>query len=108
MVGRSRSLVGRLLRIGALFVHLSAAACFLPDGTDRNTVGRAKRGDYLPCDATAKVSMCCALGREDDVDICLPGGICKHKRTGDHYRESCTDKSWNSSVCVKLFVDGTG
>lgn len=80
----------------------------MPDGTDRSTVGSAKLGDYLPCDATAEVSMCCALGREEDVDICLPGGICRHTRTGNHYRESCTDKSWNSSVCVRLFVDGTG
>lgn len=108
MESRLRILLSCLLGTLLLFSHSSAAACFLPNGTDRNTLPGTRPGDFLPCDATAKVSMCCAIGRQKDLDICLPGGLCKNKETGVHWRESCTDKNWKSSACIKLFVDGPG
>ena len=105
-VGLSQ-LFGPLSLISLLFVRSTSARCFLPNGTDRNTLRGTSAGDYLPCDATAKVSMCCALGREDNADTCLAGGLCRDAR-GVHWRESCTDKTWKSSDCVKLFVEDVG
>jgi hypothetical protein len=100
--------IGASLLIYLLFLHSSWAACFLPDGTDRNTVGGASPGDYLPCNATAEVSMCCAIGRATMPDSCIGGGLCKRESDGTFWRESCTDKSWKSPKCLKLFVDGAG
>lgn len=105
---RVRNPLGPLLLVYLLFLRSSLAACFLPNGTDRNTVRPVNRGDYLPCDATARVSMCCALGRQNNPDTCLPGGLCRAANNGPFWRESCTDETWNSSECVKLFVDGPG
>jgi hypothetical protein len=105
---RLRYLLGSLFPTFLVLIRPSFAACFLPDGSDRNAAAGTQAGDYLPCDATAEVSMCCAIGREGNVDICLPGGLCRSKESGIFWRESCTDQAWNSSACVKLFVDGAG
>jgi hypothetical protein len=74
---RLRNVLGPLLLTFLLSVRSSMAACFLPNGTDRYTIRGTVPGDYLPCDATAVVSMCCALGRQGDPDTCLPGGFCR-------------------------------
>ncbi|KAF7511490.1 hypothetical protein GJ744_004078 [Endocarpon pusillum] len=95
-----------LFLISTLSVQFSWAGCFLPDGTNRNSLRGTAEGDYLPCDATAKVSMCCALGRAKDPDSCLPGGLCKSIDDEIFWRESCTDKTWKSPECIKLFVGG--
>ncbi len=105
---RSRNLLTHFLFPFLLVVHSCTANCFVPNGTDRSTFPGIGPRDYLPCDATAEVSMCCAIGRQGVVDKCLPGGLCKNPDNGYYYRESCTDKTWKSSACVKLFVDGVG
>lgn len=103
---RLQKVLTSLFLISTLSVQFSWAACFLPNGTDRNSLRGASPGDYLPCDATAEVSMCCALGRAKDPDSCLPGGLCKSEDDEVFWRESCTDKTWKSPECIKLFVDG--
>lgn len=85
----------------------AVAQCFLPNGTDRNSLPGVEKGDYLPCDNNAKVSMCCALGRKQDPDSCLSNGLCKSKDDSVYWRESCTDRKWGPA-CLQLFVTGFG
>lgn len=105
---RMRILFGPRSLIFLLFVISSSATCYLPNGSDRHAIAGSNPGDYLPCDATAAVSMCCAIGRQGNADVCLPGGLCRDLGQGVYWRESCTDRTWKSPECTKLFVDGPG
>ncbi|KAF7877288.1 hypothetical protein EAF04_000971 [Stromatinia cepivora] len=62
---------------------------------------------YKPCNGSAPVSMCCHLGViNNGGDECGSGstyGLCGI--TGSQlWRESCTDKTWQSPLCLKLCV----
>jgi hypothetical protein len=69
-------------------------SCFYPNG-DR------AEGDY-PCDDTAEVSFCCAVGYS-----CLDNKICTG--SGDNIqrynRGSCTDQAWSSPECPQFCQD---
>lgn len=82
--------------------------CYFPNRT-QNT-----NSDYQPCPPAAQglASMCCATNRTSNPDTCHPNGLCEgHGEVGagfdpeaPYYRESCTDKSWNSTYCLKLCI----
>jgi hypothetical protein len=91
----------------------SSAACYTPEGLDRNTMLNASEGYlYAPCDNVVPVSMCCAIGpgrvADGSADTCIPGGLCYNQGGNLYWRESCTDPTWTSPACIKLFVNGTG
>lgn len=91
----------------------SSAACYTPEGLDRNVMFDASDGYlYAPCDNVAAVSMCCAIGpgrvAAGNADNCIPGGLCYNERANLYWRESCTDPTWEDPACMKLFVNGTG
>ncbi|PQE10499.1 Transmembrane alpha-helix domain protein [Rutstroemia sp. NJR-2017a BBW] len=64
---------------------------------------------YKPCNGSAPVSMCCLLGygtSHNGGDQCGSGstyGLCGVTGT-QLWRESCTDQTWQSPVCLKLCV----
>lgn len=64
---------------------------------------------YKPCNGSAPVSMCCHLGViNNGGDECGSGstyGLCGISGT-QLWRESCTDKTWQSPLCLKLCVGG--
>jgi hypothetical protein len=91
----------------------SSAACYTPEGLDRNTQFNASDGYlYAPCNNVAPVSMCCAIGpgriAAGSADTCIPGGLCYNQYVNVYWRESCTDPTWEDPACIKLFVNGTG
>src|SRR5271163_3436544 len=94
-------------------VDRSSAACYTPEGLDRNEMFNASEGYlYAPCDNVVPVSMCCAIGpgrvADGTADTCIPGGLCYNQGANLYWRESCTDPTWTSPACIKLFVNGTG
>ncbi|KAF7896947.1 uncharacterized protein EAF01_009350 [Botrytis porri] len=62
---------------------------------------------YKPCNGSAPVSMCCHLGVVNNGgDECGSGstyGLCGISGT-QLWRESCTDKTWQSPLCLRLCV----
>ena len=93
------------------FIPLTAAGCNWPDRTDRNLVydtlanESSTRENYQPCPASPgqSYSMCCAWWNE-----CQTNGLCWDPAEGTYWRESCSDISWESSACIKLFINDTG
>lgn len=88
-------------------------ACYTPDGSDINKIWKVEDGDlYAPCNTSAPVSMCCAIGpNRTNPDVCISNGFCHNAFFGDKdqtWRESCTDPTWKDPACIKLFVNGTG
>lgn len=79
----------------SLLVGLGATTCFFPNGdTD---------SQHFPCDPTAEVSVCCAVGFQ-----CLSNGLCADYRYPDWQRilrGGCTDQGWPSS-CGTVCKDG--
>lgn len=92
-----------------LVIGSSAWTCYTPDGVDRNSGLNGTL--YAPCDNTAKFSMCCRINDSspgaNGNDTCLPSGMCYNGASRETWRESCTDKTWRSGSCQKLFVNGT-
>jgi hypothetical protein len=88
----------------------STKTCYMPNGESRNGHINVTEGwVYAPCDNTADVSMCCAIGpgRADGTqDTCLENGLCQNNQL--LWRESCTDPTWEDPACIKLFLNGTG
>lgn len=91
-----------ILYFFAIFCFSAYAACFFPNGSDRN----AEYGSelYQPCNRSAEHSMCC---RAKD-HTCRSDGLCFDAWSSLVWRESCTDPTWNSSACVKLCTSGIG
>ncbi|PQE32617.1 hypothetical protein CJF32_00004161 [Rutstroemia sp. NJR-2017a WRK4] len=92
-----------------LFIHSSlvvfvSAQCYSYTGVLMNSI-------YKPCNGSAPVSMCCLLGygtSHNGGDQCGSGstyGLCGVTGT-QLWRESCTDQTWQSPVCLKLCVGG--
>ncbi len=86
---------------------LVSAACFLPNSTDRNSIGDGHGGDYLPTGFGSSVDnfqMCCATNGRAVPDIPRKDGLCQNLAA--IWRESCTDPTWESPSCIKLCIDG--
>ena len=82
-------------------------ACFMPNGTDRNTLPDAKADStgYVPCNQVGAFSMCCRFSG----DTCMDNGLCQsYNADGKEiiWRESCTDRSWTSPECLNLCITG--
>ena len=83
--------------------------CWNYDGTNRNEDSDVKEGVilYEACDRTQPFSMCCRQPGEGDE--CRLDGLCQGF-AGDGsrpvWRESCTDRTWDSPYCLDLCVDG--
>lgn len=64
---------------------------------------------YKPCNGSAPASMCCHLGvMNNGGDECGLGptyGLCGITGT-QLWRESCTDRTWQSPECLQLCVGG--
>ncbi|KAI4115334.1 MAG: hypothetical protein LQ345_004046 [Seirophora villosa] len=92
-----------LYLLPTLFIPgLFAANCYRPDGelvTDPS---------YVPCNQAAADtgSMCCALNRSSYPDQCLSNGLCGGG--GNIFRDSCTDPTWKSPMCLQLCTTGFG
>ncbi|KAL8923492.1 MAG: hypothetical protein Q9172_003099 [Xanthocarpia lactea] len=73
-----------------------SADCYYPNGTDRNQGLPEDR--YLPINTGDDFSMCCTiLGDKPRSD-----GLCENAAGTVIWRESCTDRTWQSPKCIKL------
>lgn len=78
-----------------------AAQCWTPNHRDVNAdVDDNDEDRYVPCNPDAEASMCCA-----SQDVCdALTGLCFDEEHQLWWRGSCTDPSWQSDACVKLFL----
>ncbi|KAI4227356.1 MAG: hypothetical protein LQ349_006719 [Xanthoria aureola] len=87
---------------------LVSANCYLPNGTDRNSILWDSHGiDYQPSGFGSSLDnfqMCCATNNRATPDMPRKDGLCQSPDT--IWRESCTDPTWKSPSCVKLCIDG--
>lgn len=84
------------------------ATCFNPDGSQISDSDAAQA--FQPCNQIAGVvSQCCgtnwsavAPGKVAN-DVCQPNGLCLNNLNGVplYWRSSCTDKTWQSPLCLK-------
>jgi hypothetical protein len=92
-----------LLSLSLLFT-VAKPTCYYPDGsaiTPDNHPPNVNSTDYQPCISdTSSFSMCCATNRLIKGDTCMSNGIC-HNGYGEYWRESCTDPTWNSPLCMR-------
>ncbi|KAL9037450.1 MAG: hypothetical protein Q9180_003707, partial [Flavoplaca navasiana] len=102
----------RLVATTIFLLHIVAFAsanCFLPNGTDRNTILWDSHGiDYQPSGYGSPADdfqMCCATNNRETPDLPRKDGLCNDPI--GIWRESCTDPTWKSPSCVKLCIDGT-
>lgn len=81
----------------ALFVlDTVAAACYYPNGTDRNA--EFPTDIFYPINPEDDFSMCCSNnGDQPRID-----GLCLNRLGTIIWRESCTDRTWTSPKCIKL------
>ena len=92
-----------LLLLSALFTRsLIASICYLPDGQPVDDPS------VQPCNQAGgpTVSMCCSLNRTIHPDQCLENGLCTGG--GNVFRDSCTDNTWKSPLCLNLCTTGGG
>ncbi|KAH0436712.1 hypothetical protein CcaCcLH18_04269 [Colletotrichum camelliae] len=100
------------------FIFLAAAAtgisavqgtCFVPNGTDRQSLANIGNNRYEPCEGNGH-SMCCNVVSGDK---CQADGLCwneggrltwRESCADPMWRESCTDPTWQSPKCVKLCI----
>lgn len=87
-----------------------AANCYSPDGSDRNLHSDVAEGTvlYTPCSQVTRFSMCCRQPN-DGGDDCRSDGLCQGYATDGSlpiWRESCTDRSWQSPYCLNLCTTG--
>lgn len=83
------------------YLSTVAATCWTPNHRDVNAnVKDGEPDNYVPCNPDAEASMCCATW-----DVCVTQlGLCYNEGNQLWWRESCTDSSWQSEHCVKLFL----
>ncbi|KAL9596290.1 MAG: hypothetical protein Q9219_005885 [cf. Caloplaca sp. 3 TL-2023] len=78
---------------------IAVAKCYFPNGTDRNL--GFPQDTYLPINTGDDFSMCCSrLGDQPRSD-----GLCMNADGTVIWRESCTDRTWESPKCIKLCAD---
>lgn len=94
-----------LLMVLSLHSSRTSASCYYPNGSDTNLF--RSTDVYVPCNAGDDVSMCCALNRNLP-DKCRSDGLCLSTWDTNIWRDSCTDRTWNSPKCIKLCTQGTG
>lgn len=93
------------------FIATSIAInCYNPNGSDRNLDSDVAEGTvlYTPCSQVTKFSMCCRQPNEGG-DVCRPDGLCQGFASDGSlpiWRESCTDRSWQSPYCLNLCTTG--
>lgn len=104
----------RLATLAMLFQVLTvsvASSCFFPNGTLQTDPV------YQPCTNIAGAfSMCCATNRTKNQDTCLANGLCQNvvQNSGNtgfvpsFYRDTCTDKTWQSPQCLAICDTGSG
>ncbi|KAL8846617.1 MAG: hypothetical protein Q9221_008311 [Calogaya cf. arnoldii] len=79
-----------------LVIGTVIANCFYPNGTDVNNGFSSER--YIATNPEDDFSMCCSrLGDQPRSD-----GLCMNADGSVIWRESCTDRTWQSSKCIKL------
>ncbi|KAF2724067.1 hypothetical protein K431DRAFT_344202 [Polychaeton citri CBS 116435] len=74
---------------------LGQSLCYYPNGTEAS--------GFIPIDGDAEVSACCS-----PYDLFTNIGLCKSPFDGGnnwYWRNTCTDRSWNSSSCPQYCVD---
>lgn len=86
-----------LTTVFSIFWPSTHAACYFPDATLADDV-------FQPCDPGDEHSMCCSNSTEK----CRSDGLCYLPATFTVWRETCTDPTWKSSNCLKLFDSGVG
>ena len=59
---------------------------------------------YVECNTNSDDLMCCGYYNGDS---CRSDGLCSDA-SGNLWRESCGDQTWENSSCLKLCVDGVG
>ncbi|EPS45556.1 hypothetical protein H072_491 [Dactylellina haptotyla CBS 200.50] len=91
MIGSPTSVIFFFCFIQIFFETTRSAECYNPDGTNRNALDPPSQ-DYQPC------------GPEGEDT----GGFCYNYHFDLFWRESCTDRTWKSPACTKLFLNGTG
>lgn len=102
-----------LTAVVTLLSPLVTANCYVGNGTDRN-IGESPSNRYSACNTDSSgASMCCS--RQYGGDSCQAldpsnpaAALCWNQGSNVLWRESCTDRSWSSINCVKLFLNGTG
>lgn len=89
----------------SIFWPSAHANCYYPDGTDQNR--NLDKSYFQPCDPGDEHSMCCALNMTTPEE-CRSDGLCHNLIDRQLWREGCTDPTWKSSKCIKLYVSGLG
>lgn len=80
-------------------ITVVSATCYLPNGIDRNK--GFPNATYFPISSGDGFSMCCSkLGDKPRED-----GLCENFDGSVIWRESCTDRTWQSPKCIKLCAD---
>ncbi|KAL8668527.1 MAG: hypothetical protein Q9168_006847 [Polycauliona sp. 1 TL-2023] len=103
----------RLIATIAVLLHIVtsvSANCFLPNGTDRNSIWDSHPDDYQPSGFGSPdddFQMCCATKNRPNPDTPRKDGLCQSQSEDQIWRESCTDPTWKSPSCVKLCIAGT-
>lgn len=88
----------------ASYASSATQACYLHNGTDRNSQIDGGSGTYQACASGQSGSMCC----RSTGDTCLENGLCWSSGANAFWRESCTDQEWKSSSCLNLCLDVAG
>ena len=99
-----------LLAVLVFFAPFANSTCYARNGTAITS------DTYQPCNqVNLEFSMCCNTNTDPTAktsfapDICLPNGLCENWVTFPHdnstptlhWRESCTDPTWQSPFCLK-------
>lgn len=86
-----------------LIETVQAAACYAVDGTQYTD------SSYVPCNADAETSPCCASNKGARSDVCMSSGLC-YAQDGDYrgliYMNGCTDSTGLSADCPHICPDG--
>ena len=97
-----RAIVILLSLVPGLLAELNQ--CYLPNGTDINSIDGEFQYNYVPCMKYEGVqSMCCSAWDH----LCTTNGLCYSTLQNLYYRDACTDPTWQDPACTKLFMDGT-
>ncbi|KAF6843235.1 hypothetical protein CMUS01_02278 [Colletotrichum musicola] len=79
-------------------------SCFVPNGTERHLLNNGVDDTYRPCSPLSEGhTMCC---NTQPGDQCRDDGLCWNPRMRFLWRESCTDRTWESPRCLKLCING--
>lgn len=82
---------------------VQAATCYGVDGSQYTD------SSFVPCNATAETSPCCASNKGTRSDICMSSGLCYAQDGADRgliYMNGCTDETGLSADCPHICPDG--